>query len=262
MTQNSDNTERGTAAQQMFGSQAPVYATSQVHVRDASLNVLERLADPGSYRWAMDLGTGAGFTAFAMSPYAQHVLASDLTRPMLEQAQRIGRERSLTNVSLCQNPAEALPIANDSLDLITCRVAGHHFADFEQFLDEARRALRPGGVLLMADSVAPEDDAVADWMNDVELRRDFSHVENRKVSIIEGMLATRGIEIVQREYARVGLQFNEWVARTATPESEIKLLRRDFLEASPAVREAFEIEPLDDDINFSWPCLVFRGVKG
>ena len=34
--------------------------------------------------------------------------------------------------ALCQNPAEALPVASDSLDLVTCRVAGHHFADLAQ----------------------------------------------------------------------------------------------------------------------------------
>ena len=230
MTPKSEDGGQGTVSQQMFGSQAPVYATSRVHVRDDSLDVLERLAvlgfsdqessdqessDQGLYRWAMDLGTGAGFTAFAMTNYAQHVLASDLTRPMLEQARRIGQERNLTNLALCQNPAEALPIASNSLDLVTCRVAGHHFADLAQALDEVRRVLRWGGVLLMADSVSPEDDAVADWMNDIELRRDFSHVKNRKISVIEAMLAERGIGIVQREHARVGLDFNEWVARAA-----------------------------------------------
>ena len=254
--------QEGTLAQQMFGSQAPVYATSQVHVSDASLEAIIRLAAPGPYAWTVDLGTGAGFTAFAMTQSSMRVVASDLTRPMLQETRRIGRERQLSNLMLCHNAAEHLPFADDSLDLVTCRVAGHHFADFEQALDEIHRVLKVGGSLVMADSVAPEDDAVANWLNDVELRRDFSHINDRKVSVIEGMLAARELEIVARESVRVYLQFNNWVARTVTPDEEVITLRRDFLEGSPKVREAFEIEPTaDGDIDFSWPCLIFRAVK-
>ena len=114
----------------------------------------------------------------------------------------------------------------------------------------------------MADSVCPEEDDIDRWMNDIELRRDFSHVRNRKVSEIRKMLSDRGLKVLQQDMTRVYLTFNEWVARTATPEAEVAALRRDFLEASDGVREAFQIEPADGgDIDFSWPCLVFQAVK-
>ena len=80
--------------------------------------------------------------------------------------------------------------------------------------------LRQGGVLVMADTVAPEDDAVAQWLNDIELRRDFSHVKDRQVSEIESLLEARKLKVVRKEYARVYLKFNEWVARTGTPAAE------------------------------------------
>ncbi|MSQ07024.1 MAG: class I SAM-dependent methyltransferase [Dehalococcoidia bacterium] len=261
MSQDREKAPHGSAAQRMFGAQAPIYATSHVHVHDASLDALRRLAGPGPFRWAVDLGTGAGFTAFAMSECAGRVVATDLTRPMLEQARRLGQERKLGNLSLVQTPAEALPFAGESLDLVTCRVAFHHFTNLEQALDEVRRVLKPGGALVVADSVSPEDDAVSRWMNDVELRRDFSHMHNRKVSQWETMLAERGLTITGREMPRIHLEFNDWVARTATPKAEITALRRDFLHASAPVRKAFQIQPAGDDIHFSWPCLVFRAVK-
>ena len=113
----------------------------------------------------------------------------------------------------------------------------------------------------MADSVAPEDNNVADWMNGVELRRDFSHVENRKISVLESMLAARGLELTEQETTRVYLRFNEWVARTAVAPEESQSLRLDFLEAPAAAREAFQIHVVNEDIDFSWPCLVFRAVK-
>ena len=290
MTQNQEQSS-GTLAQQMFGPQAGVYAESKVHISDDSLESVQKLTNPalrqaqgdgaqqaqgdqaqaqgavGSgapYRWAVDIGTGAGFTAFAMAEVSERVIASDITQPMLRQAGRISGERGLPNVGLVQNAAEALPFADASLDLITSRKAAHHFRDFEAALDEAQRALRPGGSLVMADTVAPEDDALARWQNDVELRRDFSHVEDRKISVIKRMLADRGFEVVGSEDERVYLWFNDWVMRTRVPEDEAAALRREFQEGSLEVREAFQVGDAeeDGDFLFSFPVWVFRAVKG
>ena len=281
MTQNWEPSG-GTLAQQMFGPQAGVYAASKVHISDDSLESVQRLTAPAlrqaqddqssakrdgadalPYRWTVDIGTGAGFTAFAMAEVSDRVVASDITQPMLRQAQRISGERGLPNIRLAQNAAESLPFASGSLDLITCRKAAHHFRDFEASLDEIRRALRPGGSLVMADTVAPEDGALADWQNEVELRRDYSHVEDRKISVIRQLLAERGLEVIGSEDERVYLWFNDWVMRTKVAENEVRALRREFQESSPEIRETFQIgEPEDDgDFLFSFPVWVFRAVK-
>ena len=281
----SDGTEQsgGTLAQQMFGPQAGVYAQSKVHISDDSLESVQKLTDPAfrqaqgdgaqihgdeaggaPYRWAVDIGTGAGFTAFAIAEVSERVLASDITQPMLRQAGRISGERGLPNVGLVQNAAESLPFADGSLDLITSRKAAHHFRDFEAALDEAQRTLRPGGSLVMADTVAPEADDIARWQNEIELRRDFSHVEDRKISVIRQMLTDRGFEVVGSENERVYLWFNDWVMRTRVPEDEIVALRREFQEGSPEMKEAFQVGELeeDGDFLFSFPVWVFRAVKG
>lgn len=255
--------DQASSSQRMFGSQSSFYAASQVHISDNRLSTLQRMvSETPRAKWAIDLGTGAGFTAFAASEYATQVIASDLTREMLLETRLIGRDRRLTNVLLCQNQAEALPVAGESIDLVTCRAAGHHFADLGKALEEIHRVLKAGGSLVMADSVSPENDALADWFNDVELRRDFSHVENRKVSVLLQMLEDRGLHVVEKYDERTYMTFNDWVERTATPEAEVASLRRDFLAATPEAREIFLIEEKGDDISFAWPSLVFRAVKG
>ena len=269
MTENREQSG-GTLAQQMFGPQAGAYAASKVHISDDSLESVQKLTGPEfrqgttPYRWAVDLGTGAGFTAFAMAEVSGRVVASDITQPMLRQARRISGERGLPNVRLAQNAAESLPFGNGSLDLITSRKAAHHFRDFEASLDEMQRTLRTGGSLVMADTVAPEDSAVAEWQNAIELRRDYSHVEDRKVSVIGQMLADRGLEVIGSEDERVYLWFNDWVMRTKVPAEEVVALRREFQEAAPDIRESFQVGALeeDDDFLFSFPVWVFRAIKG
>ena len=259
---NTQDDSQGSSAQRMFGSQAVHYATSQVHISDNRLTTLQRMiSEAPTAGWAVDLGTGAGFTAFAAAEYAGKVVASDLTREMLLETRRIGGERNLSNVGVCQNQAEALPFASDSFDLVTCRAAGHHFIDLGAAFNEIRRILKPGGALVMADSVSPEDDTLATWFNDVELRRDFSHVENRKVSVLLGMLESRGLQVVEKHDERTYMMFNDWVERTATPEAEVVSLRRDFMSATPQAKQTFLIQEQDDDIAFAWPSLVFKAVK-
>ena len=51
--------------------------------------------------------------------------------------------------------AENLPFADNSLELITCRTAAHHFADINLSVKEWYRVLSKGGVLILADTIAP-----------------------------------------------------------------------------------------------------------
>ena len=104
MTQQDDS---GSVAQRMFGAQAPQYAQSQVHAGDHRLDVVQRFAPPAGNEWVIDLGTGTGFTAFAIAANARRVVASDLTLPMLRETRRIGQERQLSNIMPLQNRAEA-----------------------------------------------------------------------------------------------------------------------------------------------------------
>ena len=75
------------------------------------------------------------------------------------------------------------------------------------------------------------------------------------------MLKARGLRVQEWQDEKTYMTFNDWVERTATPAAEVATLRRDFLKASPAAREAFLIEEREGDIAFAWPSLVFRAVK-
>ena len=110
--------------------------------------------------------------------------------------------------------------------------------------------LKLGGVFLLSDTVAPEGDPEADWLNDVELRRDSSHQRDWKPSEWLALLEDTGLQVTHRSMAKVHLEFNDWVLRSATPQALIRPLRRDFLSAGPAVIKAFGIRPEGEDIHF------------
>ena len=50
---------------------------------------------------------------------------------------------------------EKIPFADDSMDIITVCAAYHHFPDTGAFAREAKRVLRPGGMIYVADVYIP-----------------------------------------------------------------------------------------------------------
>ncbi len=56
------------------------------------------------------------------------------------------RKHGLASVGFCVAAAEALPLADNSMDVVVCNFAWHWFG--EAAAAEVRRILRPGGWLL------------------------------------------------------------------------------------------------------------------
>ena len=74
----------------------------------------------------------------------------------------------MTNVEFQVAAAEALPFASGSFDIVTCRIAPHHFQDVPAFLSESYRVLRTSGLFCMIDTVCPESERLIRWQNRVE----------------------------------------------------------------------------------------------
>jgi demethylmenaquinone methyltransferase/2-methoxy-6-polyprenyl-1,4-benzoquinol methylase len=94
----------------------------------------------------LDLCCGTGDLLIALGP---NVFGSDFCHPMLLEAQRKGRQ------PLFEADALALPLKNDSLDLITCAFGFRNLANYEKGLDELLRVLKPGGVAAILEFSQP-----------------------------------------------------------------------------------------------------------
>jgi ubiquinone/menaquinone biosynthesis C-methylase UbiE len=122
----------------------------------------------------LDIATGAGRTALAVAPYVAHVIATDITSQMLDQARRLAGEQGLSNITVETADAEALPYDDGCFDLGTCRIAPHHFTDIPLFLRESLRVLRPGDLFSLVANIVPPGSA-GDYINAFEKLRDPSH---------------------------------------------------------------------------------------
>ena len=108
---------------------------------------------------ALDLCCGTGDMTLALykyrptAPEAAAVLAVDFSQQMLALSRKKFGAR---NIVLIEADALHLPIADNSIDLITCAYGFRNLANYEEGLAELRRVLRPGGQIGILECNQPE----------------------------------------------------------------------------------------------------------
>ena len=256
--------------QRQFGDKAAAYATSRVHADPASLARLVEVVQPAAAWCVLDVGTGAGHTAHTFAPYVRHVVASDLTPPMLTKTQELADERGLNNVLASAADAESLPFSGGAFDLVTSRIAAHHFPRVDRFLSEAARVLRPGGVLLLVDNVVPGSArrgkkarlqrAAGRYLNAFDRLRDPGH--QRCLSLYEWReaLFAAGFTIEREEVSRKELDFGAWVARMHVAPADVTRLRAMLRQAPKEVLEFLTPVFRGDTIKFCLSEALFVGI--
>ena len=196
-----------------FAPVAANYAKAAFHTSPERLREVLELAQPQPTDLALDVATGTGNTALALAPFVRRVVGLDLTREMLAHARRLTGERSLANAEWVLGDASRLPFADASFDLYTVRAAPHHFTDFDGFLSEALRVLKPGGGAAFVDCAPPA--AAREILHDVEVRRDPSHVRSLTVSEWTERLGQAGFMVEVATSRELDWDFEDWMGNMA-----------------------------------------------
>jgi ubiquinone/menaquinone biosynthesis C-methylase UbiE len=233
-----------------FGPNAERYVQSVHHASGESLDRLIALVAPRPDWRALDVATGGGHTALALSARVREVVATDLTAAMLAAAERFLAAKGAANVKLLEADAMSLPFDAAEFDLVTCRIAPHHFPDCALFVREAARVVRPGGVVAVIDNVVPEDGGAAVFINALEKTRDPSHNWAYTEREWLGFYRAAGLAVEHAERFRKARDFDVWMETMSVDEGTRARLREALLSATGAAREALRPEPAGAKLRF------------
>ena len=214
------------------------YATSDIHSRGKSLEILSAGIEPRADWQMLDIATGAGHTALRFAGRVAGVQLVDLTPGMLQTAMSLAQKCGFSNVSATLADAVALPFGDKSFDLVTCRLALHHFSEPAEAVREFARVLKPGALLGFTDNFSIDNPEAVEYYNRYEKLRDPSHHWITPLRQLQALFTDAGLVIEQSHKITKEMEFHEWADRQSVgPEDKDKLL--EMVRAMPA-----ELAPL------------------
>jgi SAM-dependent methyltransferase len=250
--------EQARRIQEQFGGSAAAYVASPGHAGGEDLERLVAWGRALGPTRVLDVATGGGHTALAFAGVAARVIACDLTEPMLRAARGLVRERGAA-VRFVAGDVVTLPFRDGAFDVVTCRIAPHHFPDVAGAVREVRRVLRPGGSFLVQDILGHDDAAAAAFITEVERRRDPTHVRAYRAVEWKAFLRAAGLTVMDSAVVGKRRPWEEWTARTRMTPDARSALEAFVLAAPPACRAAFEFAVSGDRVeSFTDRMLLLR----
>lgn len=251
-----------TDVKKQFGRSAASYVTSEGHRKGGDLQTLVAMVNATGTEHALDIATGGGHTANALAPIVGKVTALDLTPQMLAAAEKFIRGNGHENVEFVEGDAEKLPFSDKTFDIVSCRIAPHHFPNITRFVSEVSRVLKSGGQFLLDDNVVPENNEFDEFYNTVEKKRDYSHFRAWKKTEWIQILENKGFEIQELYRFDKPFDFESWADRMHLSDSEKAELTDYMVNASDKVKQKFRIQIENQKvITFQGEAVVLNATK-
>ena len=232
------STEAKTRVQQQFGAHAAAYVSADTFRQGVTLSALIEAVAPRSGQRALDVATGGGHTALELARRGLWVVAGDLTAPMLRAARAYTDAQPTDGaVRYVQLDAEALPFPDGVFDVVTCRVAPHHFPHVARFVREMARVVRAGGTVGVVDIVTPPQPKAARYVNAFERLRDPSHVWAYSVAEWRSFFSGAGLHVERTQIFDTRHVLSAWAQRMGRDASTTLRLAAMLRQAPPPVAD-------------------------
>ncbi|MBW4496751.1 MAG: methyltransferase domain-containing protein [Oscillatoria princeps RMCB-10] len=252
--------EHSETVREQFDRAAAAYAASPIFAKGHDLALMVQTGSPAPDMTVLDVGCGAGHTAFAFAPHVREVTGIDLSPGMRAVATQQAAARGIANVRFQEAGATQLPFADSQFDIVTCRYVAHHFPDLTPALKEIVRVLKPGGQFLVTDIISPDDGALALFIDRIEILRDPSHRHDWTIFEWQAAGESAGMPLAAIAEWKVPVDFADWTARQQTPPAAVAKLEALLDSAPPAAQSAFSIVSSPARSFQLWSALL-RGFK-
>ena len=187
----------------VWSERAERYRASSWHREGADLDRVVEWAEPRPGVQALDVATGGGHVARRLRERGANVVTVDAAPGM--GADVVSR-------------AEELPFADGSFDVVTCRIAPHHFDDVAAAVREMARVSR--ALVLVEDTLYESEELERAYK-----LHDETHVRSYDEEQWRALFDAAGLDVEAVELVDKRRPFAEWVGQTGRSEEETTRLR-------------------------------------
>jgi SAM-dependent methyltransferase len=195
----------------VWSTRAEAFRESPTHREGPDLDLLVEMCEPGDGVKVLDVATGGGHVARRLREQGCEVVTVDPAPGMRPDV--VAR-------------AEHLPFDEGSFDVVTCRIAPHHFDDIRAAVAEMARVAQR--LLVIEDNLF-----IDEQVEQAERLRDPTHVRCYSEEEWKELLTDAGLEVERAERLERRRDVDDWVARVATPPADaerVKELLADRIE--------------------------------
>ncbi len=187
----------------VWSGRAQAFRESPSHREGPDLELLVEMCEPAQGVTVLDVATGGGHVARRLRAEGCTVITVDPAPGM--QPDVIAR-------------AEDLPFDDGSFDLVTCRIAPHHFEDVPAAVAEMARIAER--LVVIEDNLHVDEQVEA-----AERLRDPTHVRCYSEEEWKQVLIDAGLEIERAERLERTRDVDDWLARVETPSDDAARVR-------------------------------------
>jgi SAM-dependent methyltransferase len=187
----------------LWSGRAEAYRSAVEQREGVDLDLLVEWCEPGPGVQALDVATGGGHVARRLREAGAKVISCDPAPGMRPDV-------------ICR--AEDLPFADDSFDVVACRIAPHHFEDVLAAVSEMARVSRR---LVVVEDTLYDSEQV----EEAERLRDPTHVRSYTEEEWGGLLVGAGLEIEDTALFEKHHPLEAWLARTGCEGAEAARVR-------------------------------------
>lgn len=187
----------------VWSQRADAFRDSATHREGPDLDLLVEWCEPGPDVKVLDVATGGGHVARRLREEGATVITVDPAPGMRPDV---------------ISTAEELPFADGTFDVVTSRIAAHHFADIRKAIAEMARVTER--LVVIEDNLFANEPVEA-----AERLRDPTHVRCYSEDEWKEMLTEAGLEVEQVMYFQRRTNVDDWLARVETPPDDAQRVR-------------------------------------
>jgi SAM-dependent methyltransferase len=184
----------------LWSDRAEAYRESEAHRQGRDL---ELFAEWAGGKTVLDVASGGGHVAARLREAGSEVVTCDSAPGMKPDV-------------ICR--AEDLPFADGSFDVVTCRVAAHHFEDPAAAVREFARVADE--LVLVADNLF-----LGEAGEQADKLRDPTHVRNYSEAEWRGFFEQAGLEVAELEREEKHVELEPWLERSGCVGGEAARVR-------------------------------------